>query len=81
MQRSYAIYNSSLNQLDVIRPGESITRRIPCVNLDPSQMRVHGVEISGDEIRVLVGPHNNPRPNRYYIYYFSRLSGGASRSI
>ena len=81
MTDGYALYDQSSNSLEVIRPGENTTRRIPCINLNPSQERVHGVQIRGDEIWVMVGPHTNPRPNRKYIYRFSSLAGGASSSL
>jgi hypothetical protein len=76
----YATYNESTNSLEVTRPGENMTRRISCTNLNPATERVHGIQIHGDEIWILVGPHTNPRPNRKYIYRFSSLSGGASSS-
>ena len=66
----YALYDESTNSLEVMRPGENMTRRIPCTNLNPSSNRVHGVQIHGDEIWVLVGPPTNPRPNRKYVYRF-----------
>jgi len=78
---SYAIYDSSHNRLEVFRPGENMTRYIPCTNLNPQAMKVHGVQVNGDEIWVLVGPPTNPRPNRKIIYKFSSLSGGASSSL
>lgn len=77
----YALYDEYSNSLEVIRPGENITRHIPCTNLNPSSERVHGVQIHGDEIWVLTGPSTNPRPNRKYIYRFSSLAGGASSSL
>jgi hypothetical protein len=77
----YAIYNEDRNVLEVTRPGENMKRTIHCTNLNPASMRVHGVQINGDEIWVLVGPHSNPRPNRKIIYKFSSLSGGGSQSI
>ena len=77
----YAIYDESTNSLEVVRPGENMTRRIPCTNLNPSANRVHGVQIHGDEIWVLVGPPTNSRPNRKYVYRFSSLSGGANSSL
>jgi hypothetical protein len=39
------------------------------------------VQVEGDRIWVLVGPHSNPRPNRKILYLFSSLSGGGSRSL
>ncbi len=77
----YAIYDENKNQLEITRPGENTTRYIRCTNLNPSAVKVHGVQVSGDEIWVLVGPHSNPRPNRKFIYRFSSLSGGSSTSI
>jgi len=58
-----------------------MTRYIPCTNLNPAAMKVHGVQIQGDEIWVLVGPLVNPRPNRKIVYRFTSLSGGASSSL
>jgi hypothetical protein len=77
----YASYDPAKNQLEVIRPGENMTRTIRCTNLDPAAMKVHGVQVNGDEIWVLVGPHTNPRPNRKIVYHFSSLSGGASSAL
>jgi hypothetical protein len=77
----YAIYEPARNRLEVVRPGENMTRYIPCTNLNPSAMKVHGVQVHGDEIWVLIGPHGNPRPNRKIIYKFSSLSGGASSGL
>jgi hypothetical protein len=77
----YAIYKEDRNELEVIRPGENMKRTIHCTNLNPASVKVHGVQVQGDEIWVLVGPHSNPRPNRKYIYRFSSLAGGASQNI
>ena len=77
----YASYDPATNSLEVIRPGENTTRRIPCNNLNPSSNRVYGVQIHGDEIWVLVSPPGNSRPNRKFIYRFSSLSGGASSGL
>lgn len=77
----YAIYLPDTNELEVTRPGENSKRRIRCINLNPSSMKVHGVQVQGDEIWVLVGPHSNPRPNRKYIYRFSSLTGGSSANL
>jgi hypothetical protein len=77
----YAMYDAGTNQLEVIRPGENMTRHIRCTNLNPDSVKVHGVQINGDEIWVLVGPKSNPRPNRKYIYNFSSLAGGSNTSI
>lgn len=77
----YALYDQSRNRLEVTRPGESMKRYIPCTNIRPPYDRVHGVQIEGDDIWVLVGPSTNPRPNRKFLYRFSSLSGGSSRSI
>ncbi len=74
----YAIYDSNKNQLEVIRPGENMTRYIHCTNLNPSAVKVHGVQISGDEIWVLVGPRTNPRPNRKFVYRFSSLANSGN---
>lgn len=77
----YAYYNESNNSLEVVRPNESTTRYIKCHNLNLNNERVFGVEIHEDEIWVITGPLNNPRPNKKFIYYFSSLSGGASRGL
>lgn len=77
----YAHYDARHNRLEVIRPGETIARHIPCLNLRPQIDKVHGVQIDGDEIQVFVGPHTNPRPNRKLIYRFSSLRGGASMPL
>ena len=77
----YAIYDEDKNCLEVIRPNESTKRYIRCNNLDSKNYDVFGVEVNGDEIWVIVGPKGNPRPSKKYIYYFSSLSGGASRSL
>ena len=79
--QGYAIYDPSGNRLEVIRPGENSKRYIPCTNLRPQSDKVHGVQVEGDRIWVLVGPHSNPRPNRKFLYLFSSLSGGGSRSL
>jgi hypothetical protein len=76
-----AIYDESTNRLEVVRPGESSTRYIPCTNLRPAELHVFGVQVEGDEIWVLVGPKNNQRPNRKIIYRFSSLSGGSSTGL
>lgn len=77
----YAIYDPTGNRLEVIRPGENSKRYIPCTNLRPQSDKVHGVQVNGDEICVLVGPMTNARPNRKILYRFSSLSGGSSRSL
>ncbi len=77
----HAIYDETRNRLEVVRSGENTTRYIKCVNLDPKSLRVFGVQIDGDDIWVLVGPHQNARPNRKIGYRFSSLSGGHGRSI
>jgi hypothetical protein len=76
-----ALYDANRNRLEVIRPGESMKRYIPCTNIRPPHDRVHGVQVDGDDIWVLVGSSTNPRPNRKFLYRFSSLSGGGSRSI
>lgn len=73
-----AVYNAVKNELEVVRPGETTQRTIRCTNLNPNAVRIHGVEIHGDEIWILTGPKTNPQPNRKYIYTFSGLSGGNS---
>jgi hypothetical protein len=77
----YARYVEGVNALEVVRPGENLTRRIHCTNLNPSANRVYAVEVHGDEIWVLAGPLTNQRPSRKYIYRFSSLAGGISVSI
>ena len=76
-----AIYNQRTNELEVIREGESCTRKIKCLNLNPKSEKVHGVEVDGDDIYVLAGPNSNPRPNKKFKYSFRSLSGGSSRMI
>ncbi len=75
------MYDPAENLLEVIRPGENSKRYIPCTNLRPQSDKVHGIQVNGDEIWVLVGPLTNPRPNRKFLYRFSSLSGGSSRSL
>jgi len=81
MSAGYARYVEGENALEVVRPGENMTRKIRCTNLNPSANRVFGVEVHGDEIWVLVGPLTNARPNRKYVYRFSSLTGGANSSL
>ena len=76
-----ARYDERTNTLFVIRPGENSERKIKCRNLNPRAVKVFGVQVEGDEIWVLTGPKTNSRPNRKYIYKFSSLSGGSSRSL
>jgi len=76
-----ARYDERSNSLFVIRPGENSERKIKCTNLNPRSVKVFGVQVEGDEIWVLTGPKTNSRPNRKYIYKFSSLSGGSSRSL
>ena len=77
----YATYDPLKNQLQILRPGETITRFIACTNFNPRVDKVHGVQINGDEIWLVVGPLNNPRPNRKFLYRFSSLIGGASQFL
>lgn len=77
----YAMYDPAGNRLEVIRPGENTKRYIRCTNIRPPHDKVHGVQVDGDDIWVLVGPSSNPRPNRKFLYRFSSLSGGGSRSL
>ena len=79
--QGYAKYNEAKNQLEVIRPGENSPRTIRCNNLDTSSSKVHGVQINGDEIWILISPKTNPRPNRKIVYFFSSLSGGQSSGL
>lgn len=81
MSTGYAIYDANTNRLEVTRPGESMTRYIPCTNLQPGQDRVFGVQVEGDDIWVLIGPMQNQRPSRKLLYKFSSLSGGSGFSI
>lgn len=76
-----AIYDPTNHCLEVIRPGENSKRYITCTNLRPQSDKIHGVQVNGDEIWILVGPMTNPRPNRKILYRFSSLSGGSSRSL
>jgi hypothetical protein len=76
-----AVYLERTNELEVIRPGESCKRKIKCSNLNPKSDVVHGIEIDGDEIAVLVGPKNNPNPNRKILYSFGGLFGGSSTGL
>jgi hypothetical protein len=76
-----ALYDSIKNRLEVIRKGESMKRYIACTNIRPPHDKVHGIQVDGDDIWVLVGPSTNPRPNRKFLYRFSSLSGGSSRSL
>lgn len=78
---SYALYDPINNRLEVTRKGESMKRYIPCTNIRPPHDKVHGIQVDGDDIWVLVGPNSNPRPNRKFLYRFSSLSGGSSRSL
>lgn len=80
-QIGLATYDRASNSLDVVRPGESFTRRIPCYNIYPQNERVFGIQVAGDDIWVLVGPKNNPRPDRRVCYQFSTLSGGSSQYL
>ena len=77
----YAVYDALANRLEVIRPGESIKRQIPCLNIRPASDTVQGVQIDGDEIWVLVGPKGNTRPDRKVRYQFSPLKEGGSRLL
>lgn len=81
MASGYATYDPQKNQLQIVRSNESLKRYILCTNFRPNQEQVFGVEVHGDEIWLLVGPLNNQRPNRKYIYRFSTLSGGGSSGI
>ena len=37
----YAVYDALANRLEVIRPGESIKRQIPCLNIRPFTSSEH----------------------------------------
>ena len=80
-QQAYAYYKPANNTLEIIRPGETVTRIIRCTNLNPQADKVHGVEVNGDEVVVYVGPHNNPRPSHTRIYSMMSLSGGRRGSL
>jgi hypothetical protein len=41
--QGYAKYDEAKNQLEVIRPRENSPRTIRCNNLDPSSLKIHGV--------------------------------------
>jgi hypothetical protein len=69
------------NRLKVTRKGESMKPYIPCTNIRPPHGKVHDIQVDGDGIWVLVGRSANPRPNRKFLYRFSSLSGGGSRSL
>jgi hypothetical protein len=77
----HAIYDETRNRLEVVRSGENTTRYIGCTNLNPKSARVFGLEIDGDNIWVLIGPHQNSRPNRRIGYRFSSLSGGNGSAL
>lgn len=81
ISKGHAVYDLSQNRLEVVRSGENIIRYIKCVNLNPKSVRVFGVQIDGDDIWVLVGPHSNQRANRKIGYRFSSLRGGHGRNI
>ena len=42
--QGYAKYDETKNQLEIIRPGENSLRTIRCNNLDPSSLKIHGVQ-------------------------------------
>jgi hypothetical protein len=77
----YARYDEGLNSLIVVRQGETVERRIPCLNLSPRMLRVYGVEIQGDAIDVFVGPLASTRPDRRLRYFFSSLTGGSTHRL
>ncbi|HRJ94987.1 hypothetical protein [uncultured Thiothrix sp.] len=79
--KGQALYNQKDNCLNVIRPSEHIKRHINCSNINPEKMKVHYVEVDGDDIWVFVSAHSNSRPDRKVLYHFSSLSGGGSRTI
>jgi hypothetical protein len=81
LKSGYALYEPDTNRLRVIRPGENCIRYINCMNLNPRQEKVFGVQIDGDEIWILVGPQQNQRPNRKIGYRFSSLNGGYGRLL
>jgi hypothetical protein len=77
----YARYDAGSNSLVVIRQGESIERRIPCLNLSPRTFKVYGIEVQGDAVDVLIGPQASPRPDRRLRYFFSSLTGGSTHRL
>lgn len=77
----YATYDTVKHQLAVVRPGEGHTRYLTMSNFRPESDRVFGVQVSGDEIWVMVGSHTSQRPNRRLIYGMSRLGWIGSRGI
>jgi hypothetical protein len=76
-----ALYDQVNNRLEVTRKGEPLKRYIPCTNIRPPHDKVHGIQVDGDDIWVLVGSSTSPKPNRKFLYRFSSLSGGSSRSF
>ena len=79
LEHAQAVFPEESCGLLVIVKGRK--RYIPCTNLRPQSDKVHGVQVNGDDIWVLIGPMTNPRPNRKILYRFSSLSGGSSRSL
>ncbi len=79
--QALALYDPINNRLEVTRKGEAMKRYIPCTNIRPPHDKVHGIQVDGDDIWVLVGPSSNPRPNRKFLFRFSSLSGGSSSSL
>ena len=76
-----ALYDHANNRLEVTRKGESMKRYVSCANIRPPHDKVHGLQVDGDDIWVLVGPSTNSRPNHKFLYRFSSLSGGSSRCL
>lgn len=72
----FARYKPDNNTLEVVRPGEQNTRIIRCSNLNPGAVRVFGVDVHGDEVRVYVGGHTNQRPSHMRVYSMMSLTGG-----
>lgn len=76
----HAIFNPLHRRLEVLRNGESTIRYISCHNI-PTDAKVFGVTVDGDEIFLMVGNSTSARPSYKIIYRFSSLSGGNSISL
>jgi hypothetical protein len=81
LDRCFVRYDPLANCLVVLRSGEVIERKIPCLNVSRVLHKVYGVEICGDAVDLLVGLRGSSRPDRRVRYYFSSLRGGASIPI
>jgi len=76
MKQGIARYDEARNELEVIRPNETTTRRIRCNGIDPRSKKVFGVEIHGDQIWVLLSSKSGSHPDEKRVYSFRSLSGG-----